>query len=288
MSLIKVTEKKRDANARNAQRSTGPKTAEGRQRSSRNAVTHGCASAQVHKPIHGEPEDHFRSTLSKLLEAWAPADHKEEQLVNAIAVSWIRIERSERWESTILNSVMETRARNLNEWLVGNGREPRRFEELDGDLGACIAMVDEKANGAKMWKENQRHSTKAWREWQNAVDTLRKIQDKRLARTKSLEESADMGLNCPAVATPLTHSACAGTVAAGESPITTNQTATPETASTTTAPARTECHGRTPPATVPPQPRPIESTDMGPICRASNSVVDGEQASAHQVTRDAA
>ena len=193
MPLINVTEKKRAANARNAQRSTGPRTETGRDRSSRNALTHGCTSNMLYRPVNGEPHDHYANTLARLMDAWNPIDDKEAQLVQAIAITWLRIERSERWESTILNSVMDTRARKTAEWLLKKGRQPN--DQYDPDLGACIAMVD-KHDGAEMWQQNQRHSTKAWREWQHAVDTLRKMQDKRIAQERTLVESSDMGSNC--------------------------------------------------------------------------------------------
>ena len=54
----------------------GPRTPEGKQRSSRNAVTHGCTSTMLYKPVHGEPEDHYASTLARLMRAWNPADDK--------------------------------------------------------------------------------------------------------------------------------------------------------------------------------------------------------------------
>ena len=263
MSLIKVSEKKREANARNAQHSTGPRTAEGRERSSRNAIRHGCASSLVHKPIHGEPADHFSTTLERLMTAWAPVDDKEAQLVQAIAISWIRIERSERWEASILSSVMDTRARKVSEFLVKQGREPR--SEFDPDLGACIAMVDDRASGPNMWKENQRHSTKAWREWQKAVDTLRKMQDKRFAKSKDLAESADMGLNGTG--------AMAQAAGAGHSPASAATLATIDTQSQST---HTNAPDAVAAAPVPPcrttasEPQATEFTaDMGPNCNTN-------------------
>src|SRR4051812_48886576 len=130
MPLIRMPDRKREANARNAQRSTGPKTAEGKERSSRNAVTHGCSSIHMHKPMKHEDPAHFSLTLSEQMEAWKPADARERMVVHAIVASWIRIERSERWESSALDGVMETRRRVASKAL--NVEPPAN---LDPDLG---------------------------------------------------------------------------------------------------------------------------------------------------------
>jgi hypothetical protein len=45
--ISKVSEKKRLANQRNAKKSTGPKTAEGKKRAKMNAVTHGVFCQEV-------------------------------------------------------------------------------------------------------------------------------------------------------------------------------------------------------------------------------------------------
>src|SRR3954452_8582353 len=117
MSLIKMSDRKRAANLRNAQRSTGPKTDDGKERSSRNAVTHGCSSVHLHRPMKHESAGHFTRTLEGLMQAWKPADSMETMLVSAIATAWIRIERSERWESSVLDGVIETRRRMVSKTL---------------------------------------------------------------------------------------------------------------------------------------------------------------------------
>ena len=56
-----TTPAKRDANRQNARRSTGPKSAEGKARSSRNAVTHGLTA----RPAPGEPTEAYRANLAE-------------------------------------------------------------------------------------------------------------------------------------------------------------------------------------------------------------------------------
>jgi hypothetical protein len=176
MALTKTSEKKRAANARNAQRSTGPKTAEGKARSSRNAITHGLCSNHLHRPMRNETADHFQDTVEELIGSWEPANDQEVQLVKGIAIAWMRIERSERWESATLSGVINTRERVLGRKLKLND-EYGRSPVLDEDLGCVIAMTDKE--GDRMWEKVQRHSAKAWRDWNKAIDTLRKMQNSR-------------------------------------------------------------------------------------------------------------
>lgn len=197
MSLMKTSDRKREANARNAQRSTGPKTAEGRERSSRNAVTHGCSAARIHKPVRHESADHFNTILEGLMNSWQPVDDMESMLVKGIAQAWIRIERSERWESSVLTGIMETRERIIGQKLkVQPG-------ELDDDLGCCIAMTDK--HGSVMWKQVERHSNKAWRDWHRAVETLRKMQNTRKQEERRSQQAAEVApVAAPSPATPET------------------------------------------------------------------------------------
>ena len=95
-----VSEARVAANRRNAQRSTGPKTEEGKQRSRANALKHGlCASVVV-----AEDVQLVQQRASDWFDALKPQDEFQSWLVDEIAVLSIRIDRCER---------MERRARDL-------------------------------------------------------------------------------------------------------------------------------------------------------------------------------
>ena len=51
----KVSQKRLDANRRNAQKSTGPRTPEGKAKASANAATHGLSSAHMNPNTRGTP-----------------------------------------------------------------------------------------------------------------------------------------------------------------------------------------------------------------------------------------
>src|SRR3954471_23072596 len=95
-----VSEARVAANRRNAQRSTGPKTEEGKQRSRANALKHGlCASVVV-----AEDVKLVQQRASEWFEALKPQDEFQAWLVDEVAILSIRIDRCER---------MERRARDL-------------------------------------------------------------------------------------------------------------------------------------------------------------------------------
>ncbi|WZO95935.1 hypothetical protein EP7_002908 [Isosphaeraceae bacterium EP7] len=104
MDTIEVSQKRIDANRRNAMRSTGPKTAEGKEKSRRNSLIHGLAATVV------VPEGETQAARDRA-EQWnsslRPVNAFEMCLVETIAVESLRIERC-RIEERL---VRDTRAR---------------------------------------------------------------------------------------------------------------------------------------------------------------------------------
>jgi hypothetical protein len=76
------------ANQENAKKSTGPKTVEGKQRSSMNAMTHGIF-AQI--PIlPGEDRENFTALANAINQTYKPQDAMEVILVERITVASFR------------------------------------------------------------------------------------------------------------------------------------------------------------------------------------------------------
>jgi hypothetical protein len=79
------TQKQIDANRRNALKSIGPKSDEGKEKSSMNALRHGLTAEQAVLPH--ENEDDYEKLREGLLQSYAPQDPAElaivEELVNA-------------------------------------------------------------------------------------------------------------------------------------------------------------------------------------------------------------
>src|ERR1700678_2552498 len=78
------------ANRSNAQKSTGPTSAEGKAKSSSNRLTHGFASHAILMP--GEDPKEFRALLDSLVEEHQPATETEQILVEKMALNqWLSL-----------------------------------------------------------------------------------------------------------------------------------------------------------------------------------------------------
>ena len=94
MSDNETSSRRAEANRRNAQKSTGPRTAEGKARSRFNAVKHGMRAATPVLP--GEDKAAFDDRLERWTRNLAPRDDVEQFLVKrAVELSW-QLERADR------------------------------------------------------------------------------------------------------------------------------------------------------------------------------------------------
>ena len=79
-----ATERQKEANKLNAQKSTGPKTPEGKAKSCLNRLSHGFASNATVMP--GEDPEEFKALLSDLTGEHQPATATEQILVEKMAI----------------------------------------------------------------------------------------------------------------------------------------------------------------------------------------------------------
>ena len=105
-----VSERKIQANRRNALRSTGPKTARGKRTVSRNALKHGLLAREaVIMAGDGEEDTHeFHVLVEKLHEYYQPMGVVEEMLVQTIATCWWRKARVIRAENGEIRKRLDT------------------------------------------------------------------------------------------------------------------------------------------------------------------------------------
>ncbi len=91
---------RRQVNRQNAQHSTGPKTAQGKARSSRNSFRHGHYSSQT--VLEGEPVADYQDLREDLLAQYEPVGHTESALLEELAQSRWRVLRFRRHEARIM------------------------------------------------------------------------------------------------------------------------------------------------------------------------------------------
>lgn len=101
VEIAKPSEKKIEANRRNARLSTGPRTEAGKDRSRNNAIKHGIFSRDMLQPwgLGKEDTKEFGDLWTMLLEDRKPIGVLEEILVERIAVCLWRLKRAVQYEA---------------------------------------------------------------------------------------------------------------------------------------------------------------------------------------------
>ena len=106
MQTEQISDRKRQANRNNAQRSTGPRTPEGKARSRANALKHGLLAETIlinDRDPDEEPQD-FDDLLSALIDDVQPAGAREQLLVERLAVCYWRLRRAHRFEAHYIDA----------------------------------------------------------------------------------------------------------------------------------------------------------------------------------------
>ena len=99
MAMINVTEKKRAANRANAQKSTGPRTPQGKAVSRMNAVEHGFRSRDVIVPMLGESADNFSTFYTAVVDDLNPQNAVQSLLAEEVATNFWRLRRARRLQT---------------------------------------------------------------------------------------------------------------------------------------------------------------------------------------------
>ena len=144
MSLRKptsVTPQRRDAQRRNAQQSTGPRSEAGKERMKMNALKHGCDDAPENEAAVmralGEDPEQFAALKRDLAAAFAPGDALSSQLVDDLARLYWRRNRVQRLETGLMREALEgveERRRALARALADVTFEPSQYDAVAFDL----------------------------------------------------------------------------------------------------------------------------------------------------------
>ncbi len=142
------------ANKRNAERSTGPKTMKGKMRVRENALKHGNYATKLMLGLTHEDPNEIRDRIDRYIDDWQPTTDAELDLVCQAARLSLTIERAERMEVAHMAGRIQTAAcERLQEV------HPRRLEEVQ-ELGRrllYIAAPDEiKVLNQPLWSDDPR------------------------------------------------------------------------------------------------------------------------------------
>lgn len=180
---VKATEKKTAANRKNALRSTGPKTPQGKSRVSKNALRHGFFATGPVVP-HWESAHEWEAHRDAIHGAVVPVGYLEERLTDRLALLLWRLRRVERFETEALSQALEA---------VGQDIDRRLMDALIPSQN----LIDRKIRDAELALEG----VKTLREGE---DNTRLHQEEGLALYHALWDAADeladgeIGCDCDA------------------------------------------------------------------------------------------
>ncbi len=135
-----LTQSRLAANRRNAARSTGPRTAEGKARVARNAVKHGFFAAIQ----RWSPEQHrdYADLLEGLRNDFKPASGLEEVCIATMAESWVRMASVMRYENVAALEYHQRKDREIDD----------RIAATDSAEAARLEAHREQLRRAGLWK----------------------------------------------------------------------------------------------------------------------------------------
>ena len=178
-----------DANRRNAERSTGPSTQEGKSNSSRNGLIHGMAAGKHALPGE-DPCDYF-TLLQDFRARFQPADPVEDGIVARLAAEEWRLRRFPAMEVEVFHTRFREIARvdrirkRQEESNKKRGIEPYpgesvHDEQSDCDLLGRAFVLD--AGGSNAFTKLARYESRADHAFDRFLRQLQKLQADRQAK----------------------------------------------------------------------------------------------------------
>jgi len=175
-----ASQKQIAANRRNARRSTGPKTPEGKAAASRNAVKHGLSSSRT-IVLPGENRQEFEEHLDAFRSECQPQGPLEQSLVFQVAAAECRLRRICRLETGLFADRLDE----LREHLALDPSEPEPAES-DADqqyrrVTLLLGRVFWNNRSGDTFLQLLRHECSTRRAFYKALHELKLVQSRRAA-----------------------------------------------------------------------------------------------------------
>ena len=154
------------ANRENAKRSSGPKTSEGKEASSRNSMRHGLTGTQI--VIPGEDAAAYEELREGMHSSYSPESEAERVLTDQIAANAWRLLRAQRVETAFLAKLTE-------------GAD-------DPHTAIAVAFLEKSKEVARM----HRYVAAAQNAYYKAIAQLAKLQKERIA-SRELSSESEIG-----------------------------------------------------------------------------------------------
>jgi hypothetical protein len=194
-----ATESQIEANRKNAQKSTGPRTAEGKAAVSQNALKHGLFAHEA--VIHGESQEQYELHREALVAEWRPVGPTESMLAERIvSLAW-RVRRAERMQNEaadcmILREMADGPDDDLDEgYRQVNGISPDDPQGCRGALALGRVATKKWSNNPKLIERLFTHERRIESSLLRTMRQLKKLQTiRRIERDAVAERS---GANIP-------------------------------------------------------------------------------------------
>ena len=166
-----VSEKQIAANRLNAQKSTGPRTARGKAKSSANALKHGLTAERA--VVSGEDVEEYREFVQGIFDALQPQDAMEAELVGQVVSFTWRLRRAARYEARLVGEVLAHREERKRELKLGD-----EVPSLEGDwvIAEAVSQLPD------FFGSVDRHETHLERGYYQALNALDRRQKERRER----------------------------------------------------------------------------------------------------------
>jgi hypothetical protein len=167
-----ATQKQIEANRRNAQKSSGPRTPEGRAAVRLNGVKHGLTARTL--VLEGESEADFKDLLDSLEAEHQPATPTEQALVQQLAMAAWRLRRAYHMEAGFMNlQLIDTRDSAENDYT--------NLENAD----RLALAIEGRAHTLNILN---RHEARLERSFYRALHELQRLRAHRPAKAKDAEK----------------------------------------------------------------------------------------------------
>jgi hypothetical protein len=125
------------ANRANAQKSTGPRTEEGKANSRKNALRHGLTAKSVVLTVEDTAE--YEAFRARILESFAPTPGVEQRIAEELADALWRLKRAQRIEAAAFDHYLDTIKREI----YPEDAEAR--DALESEIGLGVVIGEEYA-----------------------------------------------------------------------------------------------------------------------------------------------
>jgi hypothetical protein len=204
-----TSEKQRTANRANAAKSTGPRTPEGKSRSSQNAVKHGFTASSF-AVVRLEDLQEIANLKADLVSVYEPVNSQELFALERMALAQQSILRAARLEAGLFTTCMNDALdghdhmfRPMNKELAGDGDiEITRAQNRNYCFADGFEVQARKSN---IWSLFMRYQAQAERQYRRALEVFDRLKALRneLPNEPILIQPAEESIPCEPVAQPI-------------------------------------------------------------------------------------